>query len=91
MWRSDAGIARGLDHLLQAIDGFDGVVLHVVAEPCGEIALGVRPRHEMRHVEARHRLEPGRHFRGVMNAKPGVRSMTSGKASIKAKIPVDSH
>ena len=28
---------------------------------------------------------------GVMNAKPGVRSMTSGKASIKAKIPVDSH
>lgn len=86
-----AGIARGLDRLLQAIDGFDGVVLHVVAEPCGEIALGVR--HDMKCGTSRLATGSNRAAasEGVMNAKPGVRSMTSGKASIKAKIPVDSH
>ena len=70
----------GLHLFLQAIDGRDGILLHVVAQPGGEVAFGVGPGHEIVHVETGHGLEHDRRFGGghESEARPGKQDIRQG-------------
>ena len=73
-------VAAGLHLFFQTVDSRDGILLHVIAQPGGQVAFGVGPGHEIVHVETGHGLEHGRRFGGrhETEARQGKQDVRQG-------------